>query len=197
MITLSDIMNVDMPTLGTIPDAELEGALAKGKKILLARQRAQKAAGIKAPIWKDCSPYRIKTKGLSRTDMENQFKAIQEKLSAQTTTIKGYNLWKKRQERVMKGREAGNEKYFSESEIKKAWALYEKFEEMRPSLKDKYGSKRSIKAVYQILNANPRIAKFDKKGKVIVDTNLLDKKLREYDEAKNNIKYTDEQWNNM
>lgn len=209
MIKLEDIMSVDMSTLGTIPDAELEGALAKGKQILLARQRAQKKAGIKAPIWKDHSPYKIKTKynvpkrssdeakRAARVAMENEFKEVVSKLKAQTTTVKGYKQWLIHQERAMKGRAAGNEKYFTESEIKKAWALFEKFEELHPSLKDKYGSKRSIKTVYKILNANPRIAKFDKRGHVIVDADMLDKKMREYEETRNNVKYTDEQWENM
>lgn len=201
MITLSDIMGVDMQTLGTIPDAELEGALAKGKQILLARQRAQKAAGIKAPIWKDFSPYKLKTKGLSRTEMENQFKAIQQKLGAQTTTIKGYNQWVNRQAAAMgrrkRGREAGNEKYFSQSEIKKAWAVFEKFKELHPSIVDKWGSEKSIKEVYKLLNANPKVAKFDKNGKVIVDIDVLQDEMKARYEFLTDADYTEEQWNNM
>ena len=197
MIKLEDIMSVDMPTLGTIPDAELEGALAKGKQILLARQRAQKAAGIKAPIWQDFSPYRIKTKGLSRTEMENQFKAIQAKLSAQTTTVKGYNQWVKHQQIAMAGRAAGKEKYFTESEIRKAWAIYEKFKELHPSIVDKWGSEKSIKEVYKLLNANSKVAKFDKNGKVIVDIDVLQDEMKARYEFLTNADYTEEQWNNM
>lgn len=209
MITLSDIQSVSMADLKYIPDAELEGLLAKGKQILLARQRAQKAAGIKAPIWKDASPYKIKTKyrvprsaseaakNAARVAMENEFKEVVAKLNAQTTTIKGYKQWVKRQERAMRGRASGTEKYFTESEIKKAWAIYEKFKELHPTLVDKFGSKKSIREVYKLLNANPKIAKFDKKGNVIVDIDILEKEMKERAEAINKVEYTDQQWQNM
>ena len=186
MITLSDIMNVDMAALGTIPDAELEGALAKGKQILLARQRAQKAAGLKAPIWNDFSPYRLKTKGLSRTDAENQFKAIYAKLNAQTTTVKGYKAWLSHQAGIFNKQQRGNAKAFTGKQIGRLWGMYDKFQQLHPALVDKFGSDVIYKEIVKAYSEHPRIT-IDK----------LDDALKKFVEEADTVSYTDEQWNNM
>lgn len=176
-LTTADINKLTLP--------ELESILGTGKKVLLQRQRRQKAAGIKSPIWKQhTTPYKMKTKGLTRNEAVAALTEQRQLLTSQTTTMTGFRKWNQRVSNALEGVKGADQ--LSEKQLSKIFDLYGKIQEMHPSLLYKIDYREVLKTITESVEEHPRRK-----------LNTVDQIVKEALEKYEDTSYSDEEWENI
>lgn len=179
---LKEITELTVQDISRMSTAELEAVLRTGKQILLRRQRRQKAAKAVAPIWKQhTSPYRMKTKGLTRNEAVAALIEQRQLLTSPTTTMKGQAKWNRRVSSALTGvRGADN---LSDKQLTKIFTLYGRIQEMHPGLLYKIDYREVLKTITESVTEHPRRR-----------LESVDKLIKKALEETEGVEYSDEEW---